>query len=408
MNISTRVLRCPIPSGVAAAVFFGTVVLSGGGCSAQEPTVASPRPESLPLLGGADVHLYVREAFEGFAPSVEAAVGGRYDELVAAGMDAGRHLFDWRDLETSPGVYDTQLVEDAMLDFMLRGIDEQFCNVVIVDSEGLVVPDYIQALLDSGVPWDDDRIADPLLALLDEFAPRMLQSDMYMLGLGNEPGGYFEDEPAQAASFPSLIGTAIQHVHSAHPELACTVVFAGPDDPSLTELMPLLDVAAFNIYFYESVVDSGCTLNGMSLSLFESFPASEVAAQLDLLEAAADGRLICIQEIGQSTGWDDMPETLGPLAGLENQRACFAALYDELLVRAPRFRSVCLWTLNDFSRAGLDFIRDALIAEGFPACFADNFAEIFGPTGLVRSDATASKKPAFDELVDALGEITGR
>ena len=97
-----------------------------------------------------------------------------------------------------------------------------------------------------------------------------------------------------------------------------------------------------------------------------------------------------------------MPRTLGPYAGLENQRAIYRALRTELHKRRAHFRTVCNWTLNDHTEEGMRYFVEILIREGFPRCFADNIAEIFGPAGLVHSDATASKKPAFTAFKSAV------
>lgn len=366
----------------------------GLACPAPERPIDEPDPPAL--------HLYVQEAYEAFPPGVVAAVGTRYDELVGAGMDTARHLFDWRDLEPEPGVYDTQHVIDEMDARAARGITQQFCNLVVLDSLDPVAPQYIHDLVESGVPWDDPRITDAFADMLDVFMPLMQARGMYLLGLSNEPGGYYEDFPGEAASFAGFIEAAVAHAHSLDPDLPCTVVFAGDEDPAIPALMPLLDVASFNQYFYTPAPDPSCTLAGYTLELYHATPPSEVGPLLDRLIAAAQGKRITIQEIGQASGWNDQPQTLGPLAGLENQRACFEALKTALDERRAHFWTVCIWTLNDHTVDGGQWLADALYAENLPACYVDNILEIFGPTGLVRSDATASKKPAFDAVKDAV------
>ncbi len=360
-------------------------------------------PATLPLLGDDQIHLYVQEAYEGFAPDITAAVEGRFTELVGAGMDTARHLFDWADLEPEPGVYDTQLVIDAMQYRASLGIEHQFCNLVVIDSEGTTVPPYVEDLLDSDAPWDDPQILQGFRGVLDVFVPLMLDRDMFMLGLSNEPSGYYEDTPLPAASFVGFIDDAVRHAHSLEPELACTVVFAGPADAAIGDLMPLLDVASFNDYFYVPVTEPTCLFGGtIPLPLFLSSGPGLVGTQLDELIAVAQGKLICIQEIGQATGWNDIPATLGPLAGLENQRACYESLRIELDARRDHFRTVCNWVLNDHTMPGMQWIVDALDAGGLPSCYSANVAEIFGPAGLVRSNPTASTKPAFFEFKNAV------
>lgn len=378
-------------------ILAGALLAACSSSSNPAPPQAVPGdPGDLPLLGDQRIHLYVQEAYEGFSPAITGAVEGRYDELVAAGMDTARHLFDWADLEPSPGVYDTDLVIDAMTLRQAAGITAQFCNLVVLDSQDLTVPDYIRDLIDMGAAWDDPLITGAFTRLLDAVVPIMLDHDMYLLGLSNEPGGYFEDSPAGAASFDEFVSAAVAHAHSIEPELSCTLVFAGTDDPALPALMPHLDVASFNYYFYAPETDPSCLLGGtLALPLFRSIVASQVSGILDDMIAGSMGKLICIQEIGQSTGWNDMPQTLGPNAGLAAQEACFLALRDGLQARAQHFRTVCVWTLNDHTPAGIAYVGDALLADGFPQCYVDNLNEIFGPTGLVRSDTLASVKPAF-------------
>ena len=369
---------------------------------AEAPTSApllTGDPASLSLLGDNDVHLFVQEAYEVFSPSVSTAVEGRYLELVGAGMDTARHLFDWSLLETSAGVYDTQEVIDAMDYRRSLGIEHQFCNLVVIDTESPTVPQYIADLLSLGTPWDDPLITAAFAKMLDVFVPIMLQRDMYLLGLSNEPSGYYEDFPSQAASFKGFVREAIRHAHELESSLSCSVVFAGPGDMAIGDLMPLIDVASFNQYFYFNQIDPTCLFGGFfPLEVYWASAPAMIGAQLDGLIQVAQGKLICIQEIGQSTGWNDMPTTMGPLASLGNQSACYAELGLQLDLRRKHFRTVCNWTLNDHSQQGIQYLGDLFSAQGFPPCFGDNLMEIFGPTGLVHSDAIASKKPAFDQF----------
>ncbi len=51
---------------------------------------------------------------------------------------------------------------------------------------------------------------------------------------------------------------------------------------------------------------------------------------------------------------------------------------------------------------GIAYVDDALLAEGFPRCYADNLNQTSGPTGLVRRDMGASVKPALEALRGAV------
>ncbi|MEO0425697.1 MAG: hypothetical protein AAF184_25430 [Pseudomonadota bacterium] len=357
-------------------------------------------PADMPLLGDEDLHLYTIPAFEVFDLATRRAVDERYDELIAAGMDTARHLFDWRELEPSPGAYDRRLVVEAMGDLRARGIAHQFPNIVIIDSAGPEVPDHIEDLLRAGAAWDDPAIVAALENLLDVFVPLMLAQDAFALGLSNEPGGYYEDEPAQAASFKGLIAAAVTRVHALEPDLATTVVFAGPEDAAIDDLMPLLDVASFNTYVYALRPAANCVLEDIPLELFRADRASNVGTYLDALVDAAQGKLINIQEIGQATEG----RSLGPLAGESSQAAVYDALATALDARRAHFRTVCNWTLNDHDSAWNSLAR-ALIASGLPRCYAGNIRDIFTKTGLVRSDADATPKPAFEVFKRSVGEL---
>lgn len=379
---------------IAAVSILCSVSIAFNGC--QEPQDVPP------LFEDGKVHLYVQEAYEAFPPDVTAAVAGRYGELVEVGMDTARHLFDWRDLEPVPGLHDVDAVTQVMDDRRECGIVHQFCNICVLDSFGPVVPSQIEDLVERGAGWDDPRITGAFADLLDAVVPAMQARGMFLLGLSNEPGGYYEDEPGRAASFAGFIEAAVRHVHRAYPNVPCTVVFAGPGDPAIPHVMPLLDVASFNQHLYTASRDPGCTMMGEPLPLYRSVAPAQVGLLLDELIAAAGGKPVTVQEIGQSTGWNDVPQTLGAHAGLSNQRACIAALREALHARREHFAAVCLWTLNDHTPPGMQYVADALLAEGIPSCYADNITEIFGPTGLVRSDRTASAKPAFDAFKEAV------
>ncbi|MEL6712679.1 MAG: hypothetical protein AAFP86_02835 [Planctomycetota bacterium] len=407
---SSSAARPAFPIAPARTVWASLCLLlgacSGGSVRGEPDAVPVPDPAALQLLGPG-AHLYVQEAYEGFPVGVQTAVAGRYDELVAAGMDTSRVLVDWPDLEPTPGGYDFADLLDQMDARAARGILHQFVNLTIVDSAGPSAPASIEAHLAAGGAWGDPEVVDPLLALLDALVPELVLRGCFMVGLANEPGGYYEDDPGSAAGFDALVGAAVDRIHEIEPRMACTVVFAGPADAGIAALMPLCDVASFNMYAYELELDAGCTLAGSPLLLWRSIATqSAVAALLDSLEVPAGGRLITIQEFGQAAGWDDLPETLGPLAGLSAQAAVFTALGAELELRSDRFRAACIWTLNDHTRGGIGYVGDELTAQGLPECFADNIEEIFGPTGLVRSDASASVRPAFVEVRAAIATLT--
>ncbi|MEL6428464.1 MAG: hypothetical protein AAFP22_17735 [Planctomycetota bacterium] len=404
---------CAARSAILTARTLAALTAAGlvlGACSAGsvrgEPDAAPvPDPAALPLLGPG-AHLYVQEAYEGFPVGVQTAVAGRYDELVTAGMDTSRVLVDWPELEPTPGAYDFADLVEQMDARAARGILHQFVNLTIVDSAGPSAPASIEAHLAAGGAWGDPEVVDPLLALLDALVPELVLRGCFMVGLANEPGGYYEDDPGSAVGFDALVAAAVDRIHEIEPRMACTVVFAGPADAGIAALMPLCDVASFNMYAYELEPEATCTFGGAPLSLWRSIGPGQVAALLDALEAPAGGRLITIQEFGQAAGWDDAPVSLGPQAGPAAQAAVFAALGVELGLRSDRFRAACVWTLNDHTRDGIAYVGDELTAQGLPGCFADNIEEIFGPTGLVRSDASASVRPAFVEVRAAVATLS--
>lgn len=375
---------------------------------AQTPQpAAGGDPATLPLLGEQRVHLYVQEAYEGFDPDTEDAIADRYAELVDAGMTCSRHLLDWADLEPSPGVYDVVGVIEALDRRIAMGTPRQFVNITVIDSFGLeTAPQYVQDLLASGARWDDPRITGPFGELLEAIVPAMIDRGVYMIGFANEPGGYYENEPAQAASFAGFVQAAIDRTRSIEPQLATTVVFAGTQDAGIPSLLPLIDVVSFNSYLYEFEVDPSCTVMGEALPLWRASDASMIPAMLDEMLAVAGDKLVCIQEIGQATGWTDRPTTLGPLAGEANQARVLGALAEALEERGHRFRTVSLWTLNDHTPAGMQYLIDALVAEGLPMCYADNVAEIFGPTGIVESTPEARKKPGFEVLRASIAQTS--
>jgi hypothetical protein len=281
-------------------------------------------------------------------------------------------------------------------------------NITVIDSFGPErVPAYVEDVLSSGAGWDDPRIVKPFLGMLDEIVPLMVERGVYMVGFANEAGGYYEEEPGEAASFAGFVAAAIEHMQMIEPELAGTVVFAGASDASIPALMPVIDVATFNTYAYRWVDESPCSLDGFTFPALRPLGSRGIGGLLDELIAVSNGKLICIQEFGQSTGWEDRPTTLGPEAGLARQVEMVEGLAEALHARRARFRTVCLWTLNDHTPAGMQYLVDALTVEGMPACFGEHMAEVFGPTGLVRSDAKATPKPAFEAFKRAIRHVQG-
>lgn len=379
------------------------------GSQAALRQAANADPAALPLLGEQRVHLYVQEAYEGFSPEITGAVADRYAELVDAGMDCSRHMLDWADLEPSPGVYDLAGVIEALDERLDKGAPRQFVNITVIDSGGPeALPQFVQDLLAQGARWDDPRITGSFGDMLEAIVPAMVDRGVYMIGFANEAGGYYEDEPAAAASFEGFVRAAIDRTRTIEPTLATTVVFAGTTDASIPALMPLIDVAAFNWYAYEPEVAPSCSFFGEALPLWRATGPDGIPAVLDEMMRVSGDRLVCIQELGQATGWKSRPTTLGPLAGEPLQAQVIEALAEAVVERRHRFRTVCLWTLNDHTPAGVQYLVDAMLAEGLPQCFADNVAEIFGPTGIVESTPEARRKPAFESMRRAIIEVSTR
>ncbi len=392
----------------ACSLLAGALVASG---SQALPSIANydADPGALPLLDEQRVHFYVQEAYEGFPPDITNAVADRYAELVDAGMDCSRHLLDWADLEPTPGVYDVAGVIEALDARIDMGAPRQFVNITVVDSGGPeALPQYVQDLLAQGAKWDDPRITGPFGDLLEAIVPAMIDRGVYMIGFANEAGGYYEDEPAAAASFEGFVAAAIDRTRSIEPRLSTTVVFAGTKDASIPALMPLIDVASFNWYAYELEVEPACSFFGEALPLWRAAGPDGIPAVLDEMMRVSGDRLVCIQEFGQATGWKDRPTTLGPLAGEALQSRVIEAFAEAVVERQHRFRTVSLWTLNDHTPAGMRYLVDAILAEGLPQCYADNVAEIFGPTGIVESTPEARRKQAFESLRRAIAEVSAR
>lgn len=392
----------------ACLVLAGAVAANG---SQALPSVANhdESPKALPLLGEQRVHFYVQEAYQGFPPDITNAVADRYAELVDAGMDCSRHLLDWADLEPTPGVYDVAGVIEALDARIDMGAPRQFVNITVVDSGGPeALPQYVQDLLAQGATWDDPRITGPFGDLLDAIVPVMIDRGVYMIGFANEAGGYYEDDAAAAASFEGFVTAAIDRTRAIEPRLSTTVVFAGTTDASLPALMPLIDVATFNWYAYELGVEPSCRFFGEALPLWRATGPDGIPAVLDEMMRVSGDRLVCIQEFGQATGWKDRPTTLGPLAGEALQARVIQAFAEAVVERQHRFRTVSLWTLNDHTPDGVQYLVDAMLAEGLPQCFADNVGEIFGPTGIVESTPEARRKQAFESLRRAIAEVSAR
>jgi hypothetical protein len=361
-------------------------------------------PVTMPLLGDSEVHLYAHPAFSPFNPKITAAVEARFDELIGVGMDTCRYIPDWRDLEPSPGRYTPEELYADMENRASRGIKNHVVNICVVDAGDFNAPQYILDMIEAGKSWDDPKITTAFNKMLSATVPGMIQRGLCLLGLSNEP----VEEGAEAPGLPCFIESAIKHVHAKiHHDLSCTIAFAGPKDPSIPKLLHLCDVATFNCYLVVPKFDSACTWGeGIPVSLAQAAPPEAIGALFDELIEAAQGKLINIQEMGQATGFAGKPTSLGPLAGPENQAACYEAVKRALHTRKAHFRTVCNWSLNDHSEGTYDFLRKPLRDAGCPDCFIDNAIESWISTGLVLSDETATKKPAFDVFKEAVAFLS--
>lgn len=336
---------------------------------------------------GPGLHL----GFGSFAPVSDDASSVLEDRVAvatAAGMDVSRVMVDWAEVETAPGTIDLSLLNDQLA--RVPKNSHLLLTLGVTDVDHYAVPDD---LLTSGtelaLPLDDAEVIARYITVLDAVVPTV-QADhsFFALSVANEPDDLLQDRPAEdVTALATFTNSISEYVASTYPELPVTVTISGPGIAFargfVPELVAATDIAAFN-------------WSCLDFETFLSTDTQAIAAAIDQLVTAADGRDIILQELSCASGYTDQQSFIGSTP--EGQAAWFDQFFSAMEAE-PQFRAAFVLDLVDWPADLAVSSTDFLRGEGLDE-IADRYGEFLATWGLLTLDLTP--KPAWQIFLDHL------
>lgn len=372
-----------------------------GGCGAEDMPNAAPAPTpaantpplsstqpSLPRLA-AGPHLGMITGFDPLDAARAKIAADRYQQARGAGATIGRVQIDWSELETGPGEYDEDALDEAFAAPELEGMSLAVL-ISTLDSDELTLPAYLmdgEGLRD-GLTLDAPEVRDAFLAFLEWLAPRLEQRDVWLLSIGNEVIGPIKDGLVPEEDAVDFYTAAFDQWNEAVPDIGVTLTFtiAAPDGiPSLfSALRQRGDIVSFNYY----CLDENITVTG---------PA-DWERRLAKMKQDAGTQEIFLQELGCPVGFDP-GGTNTSIGGSDDNQTAFFQFFGDQFANDPQLRGATLFQLYDWSPELAASFSAPLAGEGFPVA-GERLEEWLATVGLVRW-TEQTNRPAWEEWLNA-------
>ena len=339
---------------------------------------AHSQDDPLPLL---EPGLHVGIVNADPAPEAKAKIDAAYGEMLAAGMDAIVISFFWSELEPSPGVYDTSLLEsylaitdifDMHIMFTVRTIDTVKVNgpADLVTESGELI---------GGWTFDDPAIIERFNALLDVLVPLLADHGGFFISVGNEIDGWLPAHPDQITPFVNFVSAAREHVQAMEPGMGvgATIMYGGvrADLPLVEQILAVSDAASFTYY----------PLNG-------DFSVQEPEVVFDdfaNMVAAAGELPVLLQEVGYPSGY---AEPANNSSG-EKQKTFVENVF-KAMDQHPEIRFMSYFMMGDWP----DSVCDDLT--GYYGLSLPRFHEYLCSLGIRTTSSDA--KPAYTAFLGGL------
>lgn len=394
MNIAPRT-RPLLIAPLSLISLISLITLLALGALAPTAHAQDPRdPAELPLLEPG-LHLGTTFYGSGEVPD-DAALRDVVADAAGQGMDGFAFSVDWFSLEPTPGEYRLDDLR-ASLDW-LHGLGIQpLLNISFIDISDLTLPaDLVNddgTGLAGGMAFDDPVMVARLTGLLDQVVPLLAENGGFLLLLGNEVDGWFNDygtDPAILEAYTRLIAAARDHVHTMQPELAVGVTLTGTEvlaqGPVFQALRPVADVIPFNFY----------PVDWWSVDWFTVLDLAEIPPFIDDYMRIYGDDPVVIQELG-------CPSAEANGSSPDYQAQCFEVLF-EALAPYPNVRYVSVFTLFDWSEPACDLVVEwfGLTEEELPGVYFERWRGYLCTLGLLNPDYTP--KPAWDVFLGVLND----
>jgi len=180
-------------------------------------TVADSGETRLPLLG----NLITSICFTILPDAVpqKEGMGDEFSTLLRSGVNGIFLSFDWKELESSPGVTDTSILESAALPSIADNMLVH-CQIKTVDTNLLKIPnDLVDSSnlnqLSSGLHWNDSKIIQRFKNVLSHVIPLIVKNtNVFLISIGNEVDGWLLTNPLEVDGYIQFVREIRDHIKS--------------------------------------------------------------------------------------------------------------------------------------------------------------------------------------------------
>lgn len=309
-----------------------------------------PGPAYAFSLLDSGIYLGVQPGFELNDPDgASAAVQTKLQEAFDAGVSVVPVGAEWPELEPSLNNYNKETLRQRLEYAEQRGL-KPVPLLYLIDSEGVLLPDYLNPDGEKLIPLTQVDITDPKIinrykALLDWVVPMVAEHGGFAIMVGNEPDNHLEDTPGEAPEILEFLRQVKNYIHGINPDMAVGITLSDGFDKLQSYSIDLVnesDFASFNMY---------CSLEDFEID------AQQIAARLDRRINAANGKPVMIQELGCASGLETDPALAAAMQ--ERQKQWLEATF-ELMETRPSIRVAMIFQLMDWGEWLLNYYRELL------------------------------------------------
>jgi hypothetical protein len=291
--------------------------------------------------------------------------------VAGAGARGAVETFTWSTLETSPGVYSLQNLQNHIASSSSQGFTI-YVGIQVINTIPKETPTDLL-----GVAWSDLTMKSRFHALLDAIRP-LLTSQVQYLSIGNEVNVYLTSHPTEWAQYQNFYEDALAYVHQTMPgiQVGVTTTFTGASGAAQANVLQLNTMSDVWIFTYYPLGAGFVPKGPQSLG-------NDFATMLTL----AGGRAVVLQEVGYPTS--------SVLSSSEADQAAFVKnVFQVWQARSQQIPFLSYFALHDFTS---DFCASLAQYYGDPNNSA--FEAYLCSLGLRHSDGTP--KPSWGTLVSA-------
>ncbi len=360
-------------------LFFSYVFFVSCSDSETNPQPIISNAHELPLLKTGK-HIGTIIGFNASNPAqTQDSIQKRWDEALNSGMSIGRAQTDWIELEPQPNVFNKEALREKLEELSNKNL-QVFLTLTAIDSEEAIPPSDLV-----GKPFDDPELIDRFKKLKDWVIPMLIEHNGFLIAISNEADNAFEEFPELIPQTVTFVKESREYIHSIDSRMAVTATMAegSLDDgrSGLAEVLKECDVASLNFYGQ----DNGGTVQDVA----------KVNQEIDEMLAFAGNKLLIIQELGFSSGYEDGSSVMQ--SSPEKQGIFFDAFFQRMQSE-PQLRAAVVFQLVDWSPDTTDLFMEAFENAGLSEEFLFAFRESLRTAGLIHYE-DGSQKPAWNEFL---------